>query len=80
MAEKSKVVAALLCFFLGMLGIHRFYLGKIGTGIIQLLLLILGSVLLIVGVGVFVYGALGLWVLIDFILILTGTLKAKIKA
>jgi TM2 domain-containing membrane protein YozV len=80
MAEKSKVVAALLCFFLGMLGIHRFYLGKIGTGIIHLLLLILGSVLLIVGVGVFVYGALGLWVLIDFILILTGTLKAKIKA
>ncbi|HUX36787.1 MAG TPA: TM2 domain-containing protein [Rectinemataceae bacterium] len=77
MAEKSKTAAALLCFFLGGLGVHRFYLGKVGTGILQLLLLILGSVLLIVGVGVFVYGALGLWVLIDFILILTGTLKGK---
>ena len=77
MAEKSKTVAALLCFFLGSLGIHRFYLGKIGTGIHQIVLLILGSILLVFGIGAFLYGILGLWVLIDFILILTGSLKAK---
>lgn len=77
MAEKSKTVAALLCFFLGSLGIHRFYLGKIGTGILQIVLLILGSILLVFGIGAFLYGILGLWVLIDFILILTGSLKAK---
>jgi len=77
MAEKSKTVAALLCFFLGSLGIHRFYLGKIGTGILQIILLVLGSILLIFGIGAFLYGILGLWVLIDFILILTGSLKAK---
>jgi len=77
MAEKSKTVAALLCFFLGTLGIHRFYLGKIGTGILQIVLLFLGSILLIFGIGAFFYGVLGIWVLIDFILILTGTLKAK---
>jgi TM2 domain-containing membrane protein YozV len=77
MAEKSKTVAALLCFFLGSLGVHRFYLGKIGTGILQIILLVLGSILLIFGIGAFLYGILGLWVLIDFILILTGSLKAK---
>lgn len=34
---KSKFVAYLLWFFFGLLGIHRFYLGKVGTGILYLL-------------------------------------------
>ena len=34
MQPKSKTVALLLCFFLGYLGVHRFYVGKIGTGIL----------------------------------------------
>ena len=37
MSDKSRIVAALLCFFLGYLGIHRFYVGKIGTGVLWLL-------------------------------------------
>ena len=54
---KSKVAAALLCFFLGALGVHRFYVGKVGTGIVQLLTL----------------GGFGIWALIDFIMILMGS-------
>ncbi|HLE66492.1 MAG TPA: TM2 domain-containing protein [Burkholderiales bacterium] len=47
------MAALLLCFFLGMLGVHRFYVGKIGTGVLQLVTL----------------GGLGIWALIDFIMI-----------
>ena len=35
--EKNKWISVLLCFFLGCLGAHRFYEGKIGTGILWLL-------------------------------------------
>jgi hypothetical protein len=58
---KSKLVAALLCFFLGYLGVHRFYVGKIGTGVIWFLTL---------GFG-------GIGVLIDFIVILIGGFRDK---
>lgn len=34
---KNKVIAALLAFFLGFIGIHKFYLGETGTGIIYLI-------------------------------------------
>ena len=53
-SDKSNVVALLLCFFIGILGVHRFYVGKIGTGVLQLLTL----------------GGLGIWALIDMIMII----------
>ena len=56
-SPKSRTTAALLCFFLGFLGIHRFYAGKIGTG---LLWLFTG--------GLFFVGEL-----VDFIMILCGS-------
>lgn len=59
MSEKKMVVAALLCLFFGVLGFHRFYVGKIGTGVLQ----------------IFTFGGLGIWSLVDFIMILTGSFK-----
>lgn len=60
-SEKGFVPTALLCFFLGMFGVHRFYVGKIGTGVLQLVTL----------------GGLGIWALIDLIMIIVGNFKDK---
>jgi hypothetical protein len=58
-SEKKILPAFVICWFLGILGIHRFYVGKAGTGVAQLLTL----------------GGLGLWTLIDFIMLLCGSFK-----
>ena len=60
-SEKKFVPAVLLCFFLGSLGIHRFYLGKVGTGILMLITL----------------GGLGIWTIIDFVRLIIGSMKDK---
>ena len=61
--ESPKRIApvALLAFFVGVFGVHRFYVGKIGTGLLQL----------------FTLGGLGIWALIDLILIVVGEFKDK---
>ncbi|MEO1824364.1 MAG: TM2 domain-containing protein [Roseibacillus sp.] len=58
-SEKKILPAFILCFFVGFLGIHRFYVGKTGSGIAQILTL----------------GGLGFWVLIDWIMIMCGSFK-----
>ena len=51
----------LLCFFVGFMGIHRFYVGKIGTGLLQLV----------------TFGGLGIWTLVDFVMIVVGCFTDK---
>ncbi|WP_312528428.1 TM2 domain-containing protein [Paracoccus sp. (in: a-proteobacteria)] len=66
---KSPLLAYLLWIFVGGLGIHRFYLGKTGTGITMLVLAILGAVTLPIGIGLILLAALGIWMLVDLFLI-----------
>lgn len=60
-SEKKRTAALLLCLFLGGLGIHRFYVGKIGTGILQIVTI----------------GGFGIWALIDLIMIIVGKFSDK---
>ena len=57
--NKSKTIAGLLSFFLGYLGIDRFYLGYPGMGLLKLC----------------TAGGFGVLAVIDFIMILTGSLR-----
>mgnify|MGYP001576276088 FL=1 len=61
MAEKKWIVALLLSIFVGSIGVDRFYMGYIGTGILKLITL----------------GGFGLWWLIDLILIATKSTSFK---
>ena len=56
-SDKDFLPTMLLCFFLGGLGIHRFFVGKTGTGILMLI----------------TFGGLGIWWLIDLIMIAIGS-------
>lgn len=60
-SPKSRLAAVLLAWFFGIFGVHRFYVGKVGTGILMILTL----------------GGLGIWVLVDMIMILMGSFKDK---
>ncbi len=67
-AQKSKIAAALLAFFLGTFGVHNFYLGYTNKAIWQLLLGTVGACL---GVGPFISG---IWGIIEGVQILTGSI------
>lgn len=68
-AKKSPGIAYLLWFFLGSLGVHRFYLGQTGSGVAMLILCILSWATTFVVIGFFGLGILGIWWLVDAFLI-----------
>ncbi|GHU05138.1 hypothetical protein FACS1894147_11020 [Spirochaetia bacterium] len=61
MSDKKWLTTLLLCIFLGEIGGHRFYVGKIGSGVFMLLTL----------------GGFGILCLIDLIVIIAGSFKDK---
>ena len=60
-SSDSKWTAFLLCFFFGVFGVHRFYVGKVGTGLLWL----------------FTFGLFGIGWLVDIILIGCGEFKDR---
>jgi len=58
-SDKNFLTTLILCFFLGGWGVHRFYTGKIGTGILM----------------IFTFAGFGIWLLIDLIMICTSSFK-----
>jgi TM2 domain-containing membrane protein YozV len=57
--DERWLACLLFCIFLGPFGVHRFYVGKIGTGIIQLL----------------TFGGCGIWYIIDLVMIVIGNFR-----
>ncbi len=60
-SQKNKTVALLLCIFLGIFGAHRFYVGKVGTGVLYL----------------FSYGLFGVGWIVDLVKIISGSFTDK---
>lgn len=75
LSDKSKVAAGLLQFFLGWLGVGRFYIGDTTVGAIQLGMWLFGMVTLIFGIGFLVLMGLSLWAFVDAILMWTGSVR-----
>jgi TM2 domain-containing membrane protein YozV len=60
-SKKNRLIALLLCFFAGWGGGHRFYVNKIGTGLLML----------------FTMGGFGMWYFLDLVMIASGVFKDK---
>ena len=60
-SPRARLVALLLCIFLGIFGAHRFYVGKIGTAILMMCTL----------------GGFGVWTMVDIIFIACGIFRDK---
>lgn len=58
-SDRKILIALLLCIFLGYLGLHRFYVGKVGTGILWLL----------------TGGFFGIGIAIDFLMLVCGLFR-----
>jgi TM2 domain-containing membrane protein YozV len=59
-SDKDWVTLTVLCFFLGAFGVHYFYVGRVGKGVVFLILH---------------WFTCGIWLLIDFIIIITGSFR-----
>jgi hypothetical protein len=60
-SDYTRLPVFLLCLLFGWLGVHRFFVGKVGTGVLMLVTI----------------GGLGIWIMIDLILIILGDFKDR---
>ena len=77
-SSKSRRAAVLLALFLGIFGVHRFYIGKTRTAIVMLILSILYLVTIrFWGIMIISLAVVGFWAFIDFIFAVSGIMKDK---
>jgi TM2 domain-containing membrane protein YozV len=76
-SPKSRLATTLLAFFLGQFGAHRFYVGKIWTAVIMLVLSIIGYATVMFMVGYAFLTAVGIWAFVDFIFAVIGKMTDK---
>jgi hypothetical protein len=60
-SDYTRLPILILCLLFGWLGIHRFFVGKVGTGVLMLLTI----------------GGLGIWIVIDLVLIIFGQFRDR---
>jgi hypothetical protein len=60
-SDYTRLPVLLLCLLFGWLGVHRFFVGKIGTGVLMMVTI----------------GGLGIWIVIDLILIILGEFRDR---
>ena len=81
--RKNQLMALLLCLFVGWLGVHRYYMGRVGSGVAMLVLYLSGLVAFLFTIryrGLYVLAAMAfigffVWWIIDLISIATGKMK-----
>ncbi|WP_455481177.1 TM2 domain-containing protein [Bartonella sp. B12(2025)] len=66
-SEHSRIMFALICWFAGIFGVHRFMVGKVGTGALMLILSLSLAGLMVTGI----------WAIIDFVVIVAGKFTDK---
>lgn len=78
-SPKSRLTTVLLTFFLGIFGVHRFYIGKPKTATVMLILSILYLVTIRLWGGIMFISlaVVGLWAFIDFIFAVSGIMRDR---
>lgn len=67
-SERSVALAYVLWFFLGGLGIHRMYCGRVGSGVAMLALTVIGALTFPLLIGHLLMFVVGVWWLVDLFL------------
>lgn len=75
--KKSRYTALILCWFLGFFGIHRLYVGKLGSGFLMLYGTVVAACILYLNLilGLVAFTVMGSFVVNDFLRIATKTFK-----
>lgn len=78
LSDKSKTLAGLLQIligFFGICGVGRLYIGSMGIGLTQLLLVLFGYVAMLILIGFIIVPIVWIWAFIDGIMMLTGSVR-----